>query len=108
PDYMQPAALVVLDAMPLMANGKLDRKALPSPTLIAAGERKASSNAEKAIAALFADVLALAEPPGADADFFALGGDSLLAVQLMVAIEQRLGMALGLGVLFSRPTVAGL
>ncbi|WP_277810185.1 amino acid adenylation domain-containing protein [Chromohalobacter canadensis] len=125
PDYMVPAAFVALDDWPLTANGKLDRKALPAPALAQVQQGRAPrSETEREMAALFAQVLgkgpgaspdeSFGESPaeersiGADADFFALGGDSLSAVHLLLAIRQRWNRDLGLGVVFSSPTVAGL
>ena len=86
-----PAAIVALDALPTTSNGKLDRKALPAPVFEAAVGRAAETPTEKVIAELFAETLGRAEPAGADDDFFTLGGDSLLAVHLMMLIRERLG-----------------
>lgn len=108
PDYMVPAAHVVLDAWPVTANGKLDRNRLPVPPLDAGQGVALQTDSEHAMAALFAQVLELDRPIGADADFFALGGDSLSAVHLLLAIQQRWSRDPGLGALFAAPTVAGL
>ncbi|OMG59632.1 non-ribosomal peptide synthetase [Brevundimonas sp. ZS04] len=108
PDYMVPAAIMALDALPTTANGKLDRKALPAPVFEAAAGRAAETPNEKIIAELFAEALGRAEPAGADDDFFTLGGDSLLAVHLMMLIRERLGRDPGLGALFDRPRVEEL
>nr|BFE75845.1 hypothetical protein GCM10020092_091460 [Actinoplanes digitatis] len=84
PDYMVPAAFVTLPALPLTVNGKLDRDALPEPVreapaaVTAAGEPTAVT----ALRELFAEVLGLGAVP-ADGDFFALGGDSIVAIQLV-------------------------
>jgi len=107
PAYMVPAAVVVVQAWPVTANGKLDRTALPLPATRAAG-RSAQTPTEQALAALFQQVLGLAAPAAADADFFALGGDSLSAVHLLLAIQQRWQQDPGLGAVFATPTVAGL
>ncbi|MFL1376506.1 MULTISPECIES: non-ribosomal peptide synthetase [unclassified Nocardiopsis] len=84
PAAMVPAAVLLLDALPLSVNGKLDRRALPEPDPAAAGAagRPARTDAEKALCAAIAEVLGL---PGADADadFFALGGDSITAIRLV-------------------------
>jgi enterobactin synthetase component F len=112
PDYMLPAATVALSDWPVTSNGKLDRQALPAPRFAdsAAAGRAPQTATEQAIAALFAELLRL--PPGqavgAEADFFALGGDSLSAVQLLLQIEERWHRNPGLGSLFETPTVAAL
>lgn len=108
PDYMVPAAIVALDALPTTSNGKLDRKALPAPVFEAVVGRVAQTPSEIIIAELFADVLGRSEAVGADDDFFTLGGDSLMAVQLMMLIRERFGRDPGLGALFDYPRVAEL
>ena len=108
PDYMVPAALVELEALPVTANGKLDRKALPRPVL---GERDGEGPAtptEQLIADLYAEILKLDVPPSRRADFFALGGDSLSAVHLTLRLSERIGRDPGLAALFEWPDVAGL
>lgn len=107
PEYMVPAALVVMQTWPVTANGKLDRSALPMPDTDASG-RRAETAAERTVAALFQQVLGLAAPAPADADFFALGGDSLSAVHLLLAIQHHWQHDPGLGAVFATPTVAGL
>ncbi|WP_337037255.1 MULTISPECIES: enterobactin non-ribosomal peptide synthetase EntF [Pseudescherichia] len=88
PPHMVPTALVQLDALPLSANGKLDRKGLPLPTpAVAAGGRAPETDAELTIAALFAELLAC-EVEDVSADFFALGGHSLLAMRLAARLSQ--------------------
>ena len=112
PDYMLPAATVALSDWPVTANGKLDRQALPAPRFAdgAAAGRAPQTATEEAIAALFAELLRLpqGQAVGAEADFFALGGDSLSAVQLLLQIEERWHRNPGLGSLFETPTVAAL
>ncbi|MFJ8139473.1 non-ribosomal peptide synthase/polyketide synthase [Streptomyces sp. NPDC096013] len=81
PEYMIPSAVVVLDAFPLTVNGKIDRAALSAPDLASADTRAPSTEAEEAFCALFAEVLGL-EEVGVGDSFFALGGDSIMSMQL--------------------------
>jgi len=108
PDYMVPAAFVELDHWPVTANGKLDRAALPAPAQASSSGVAPHTATEQALAALFAETLGLSTPVSADADFFALGGDSLSAVHLLLAIQQQWRCELGLGAVFAAPTVAAL
>ncbi|MGB3171783.1 MAG: amino acid adenylation domain-containing protein, partial [Rhodococcus sp. (in: high G+C Gram-positive bacteria)] len=106
--YMVPAALVVLAELPLTANGKLDRKALPAPDFSArvTQSRQPASAVEEALAALFAEVLGL-DKVGVDDSFFALGGDSIMSIQL-VSRAKAAGLAIAPRDVFERKTVAGL
>ncbi|MGE8258727.1 MAG: amino acid adenylation domain-containing protein [Stenotrophomonas sp.] len=108
PDYMLPSAFVGVDHWPVTANGKLDRGALPKPPEQDASGLAPRTPLEHELAALFAQALGRATPVAVDADFFSLGGDSLSAVHLLLAIEQRWRCDLGLGALFAQPTVAAL
>ena len=107
PDYMVPSAFVALPALPVNSSGKLDRAALPAPDLPAGAGRAPATDTETRLAALFAATLGVPEV-GAEDDFFALGGHSILAVELMLAVEEAFGRDPGLGALFEHPTVARL
>jgi len=112
PDYMVPAAFMPLDALPLSANGKLDRAALPMPAPVAApaGGAEPDTEAEREIAAIWRAVLGL-DRVGADDDFFALGGHSLLATQVvarMRPLTEGTGRRVGVLDLFQHATVRGL
>ncbi|WP_404384160.1 amino acid adenylation domain-containing protein [Caenispirillum salinarum] len=110
PDHMVPRVIVALGALPLMPNGKLDRRALPEPdaTALGTGEKVAPEGpAQETIAGLWRDLLEV-DDVGATDDFFALGGHSLLAMRLVARIRDALGVELPVRAVFEHPTVAGL
>ncbi|MFF8035654.1 amino acid adenylation domain-containing protein [Streptomyces sp. NPDC016626] len=105
PDYMVPTAFVVLDELPLTANEKLDRKALPRPQApVARAGREPSTPQELLVAGLFGDILGVS-PVGVDQSFFELGGDSLLASRLINDIHRRSGVRLRLREILQDATV---
>jgi non-ribosomal peptide synthetase component F/acyl carrier protein len=110
PRYMVPSAFVAIEALPMTANGKVARDALPAPedprresTIVST----ALTPAEHAIVAIFARVLGLTAV-GIDDDFFELGGHSLLGMQVLAAVHQELGVQIGVSGFYEAPTVAGL
>ncbi|MFI5972307.1 non-ribosomal peptide synthase/polyketide synthase [Streptomyces sp. NPDC051452] len=109
PDYMLPAAFVTVPRLPLTANGKVDRRRLPAPDWSAGGERAhraPRTEAERVLAGIWADLLGL-ERVGVDDNFFMLGGDSILSIQV-VSRARAAGLTLTPRDLFRRPTIAEL
>jgi len=111
PDYMVPAAFVVLPALPLTGSGKVDHRALPEPDWSALrGQVPVAPRTpvEAKLAGIIAEVLTLPAPAGVSDNFFALGGHSLTATRLMARIRDVYGVDLPVRTLFADPTVAGL
>jgi amino acid adenylation domain-containing protein len=111
PDYMVPSTIVTMDALPVTANGKLDRASIQAELLTrsAAGRRRAGeplrAPAEELLAGIWGEVLGL-EGLGSEDDFFALGGHSLLATQVISRVRETFGIELPLRSLFEAPTLA--
>ncbi|WP_096600989.1 non-ribosomal peptide synthetase [Calothrix sp. NIES-2100] len=111
PDYMVPGLFVLLDAMPLLPNGKVNRSALPVPTdlrpTIEVSYKAPSSEIERAIAIIWQEVLKL-EKVGINDNFFDLGGHSLLMVQIKQKLDAALNKELSIIELFQNPTIQSL
>ncbi|MDX2089002.1 MAG: amino acid adenylation domain-containing protein, partial [Kofleriaceae bacterium] len=110
PDYMVPSAFVVLEAMPLTLNGKLDRKALPAPDFGALAQRAyvaPLTETEQLLAGIWCQLLRV-ERVGVHDDFFELGGHSLLAMRLVARVRQVLAVELTLRAVFEAPRLGAL
>ncbi len=106
PEYMVPAAFVVLDGLPLTVNGKVDKAALPAPVFEGGAYRAPRSVEEELLAGVFAEVLGV-DQVGADDDFFALGGDSIRSIQVVTRARQ-VGLVVKAREIFEARTVAAL
>jgi nonribosomal peptide synthetase DhbF len=107
PEYMVPSSVTLLDALPMTANGKLDRPALLAADGAPATRRGPRTEREQVLCQLFAEVLGV-ETVGIDDNFFELGGHSLLATRLVSRIRSTLDAELSIRTVFEAPTVAEL
>jgi mycobactin peptide synthetase MbtE len=108
PDYMTPAAYVVVDEIPITTHGKIDRAALPEPEIVAVAQfREPATDTERRLATVFADLLGH-QRVGADDSFFDLGGHSLLATKLVAELRSGFGVDVGVRDIFENDTVARL
>src|SRR6185369_13600507 len=110
PDYMLPAVFVEMKALPLTLNGKIDRRALPKPKEVAVRPKKSfeppRSETEQVLAAIWSDVLGI-KPVGVNDNFFEMGGDSILSIQIVVRAKEA-GIYLTPKQLFQHQTIAEL
>ncbi|MFC6987448.1 amino acid adenylation domain-containing protein [Streptomyces cirratus] len=109
PEYMVPAALVLMDALPRGERGKTDRRALPAPAPAGGATARAPLHGEmeRLVAAVWAEVLAVAQV-GAEDNFFEAGGHSLLLLRVQARLAERLGRQVPVVDLFAHPTVRSL
>ncbi|MCK9898358.1 non-ribosomal peptide synthetase, partial [Frankia sp. AgB32] len=109
PEYLVPAALVTMDALPVTPHGKVDRRALPAPAMTAEGGtgRPPRTPREHVLCQIFSETLGV-EGVDIDGNFFGLGGHSLLANRLARRIRARIGVEVGIEAIFRFPTVADL
>ncbi|TAK60284.1 non-ribosomal peptide synthetase [Methylobacter sp.] len=110
PRFMVPSAIVILERLPLTANGKLDRKALPDPELnsVKATQVLPVGFVQQTLVGIWREILALDQAISVDDDFFELGGHSLLVLDLMTQIKVALGKTLPLAAIFQAPTISAL
>ncbi len=111
PDYMIPSSFVIMDALPLTCNGKVDRQALPAPAKVSTPLTRSLLLAQNDIECMLIDIwknLLNLENFGVDEDFFDLGGNSLLAVRFVAEVHRRTGQPLRLEVLYHARTIRDL
>jgi len=107
PSFMMPAAFVAIDALPMTPNGKLDRRALPAPSTVVhstSGNAEDGDELERQLRVIWESVLDIPDI-ALDADFFDLGGHSMLAVRLLAEVERRMGKRLRTASFFQAPTI---
>lgn len=110
PEYMVPAVWLPMSELPLTANGKVNRQALPAPAAVKQAHPEKTFTAprrpaEKSLAAIWCELLGIEQIDTAD-NFFQLGGDSLLATKLSAMVREKLAVELALGSIFAEPTIA--
>ncbi|HEX7154408.1 MAG TPA: amino acid adenylation domain-containing protein [Thermoanaerobaculia bacterium] len=109
PTYMLPAAYVILETLPLTANGKVDKKALPEPgNQLLADYVAPSTETEATLAVIWRELLGSTREIGVTENFFEAGGNSLLAMQILYRVQDRLGCRLDIADVFSYQTIAML
>ncbi len=109
PDHMLPTVYVVLPSLPLNANGKVDKKALPEPDRQGHDAYVApSTETEKQIAEIWQEILKLDQPVSSNAHFFDLGGNSLSLIRVKAYIERAFGLEVPTRLFFEYPTVTGI
>ncbi|MEU5844568.1 amino acid adenylation domain-containing protein, partial [Rhodococcus sp. NPDC047139] len=107
PSYMVPSSIMVLDSLPLNVNGKIDRRALPTPVFEAREFVAPATPVEEVVASVFAELLGL-DRVGAEDDFFELGGNSLIATRLVARLGEALDTRVPVRAVFEASTVRGL
>jgi len=109
PEHMVPSAFVLLDAIPLTANGKVDKKSLPAPDVDGSQQQYVAptTDLQNLLCDIWQDVLGI-EQVGIEDNFFHLGGHSLLALQLINSIQQHLSLDVSVRTAFEAPTISQL
>ena len=111
PEYMIPSSFVMLDRFPLTSNGKVDRRALPAPDIASHDSQTAftppSTQVEETVAAIWADVLK-SDRISVDANFFEMGGDSLMATKIFALVQKTFEVEISVRQLLEEPTIAGM